>query len=335
MADQPFNPTSLYGAVDLSALANRDARPAPGAQGRAGAGAPGDASADAPGGAPAGAGAPDQNEPVATLPDAVVDVDERLLDQFMQLSQFLPVFVEMHVGWSSEAKEAAPLLASVVRGLGGRAVLARVDLDANPALGQQPQVIAVLGGRPLQLFSGNPGIDQIRALVNEVVQVAAQQGIAGRVAIEGVDPDAPVVEPEPELPPLHREAYDAVERGDYPAGIAAFERAIAENPGDDDARAGLAQVQLLHRLQGRTLDQIRQAAAQGPEDLDAQLAVADLDLSGGHVEDAFDRLLTLFPTLDADGKKTVRERLLDLFRIVGPADPRVAAARARLTNLLY
>jgi putative thioredoxin len=80
---------------------------------------------------------------------------------------------------------------------------------------------------------------------------------------------------------------------------------------------------------------VRAAAAAGPTDLDAQLDVADLDLSGGHVEDAFDRLLVLFPKLDADGKNAVRTRLLELFEVVGLTDPMVNAARLRLTNLLY
>ena len=63
--------------------------------------------------------------------------------------------------------------------------------------------------------------------------------------------------------------------------------------------------------------------------------MADLDLSGGHIDDAFDRLLTVFPSLDADGKKLVRERIVEMFEVVGTDDPRVAVARRRLASLLY
>jgi putative thioredoxin len=139
----------------------------------------------------------------------------------------------------------------------------------------------------------------------------------------------------PPLPPLHQEAYDAVERGDYTAAIAAYNTALKQNPTDDMARAGLAQVSLLNRLQGKTLATVRGAASADPSNLDAQLDVVDLDISGGHIEDAFDRLLTLFPSLDSDGKNTVRTRLLELFDVVGLEDPRVVKARARLTNLLF
>ncbi|WP_424465934.1 tetratricopeptide repeat protein [Pseudoclavibacter helvolus] len=324
----PLNPASLYGAVDLSSLVQRANAPA----GQASPGAP----AAAPGqqGTPAAGSA---GEPVATLPDVVVDADEQTLEQFMQLSQFLPVIVEMHAKWSSDAQALSPVLAKIVRGAEGRIVLVRVDLDAHPQLGQQPQVIAIIGGRPLQLFAGNPPEEQITQIVGEILQVAAQQGLTGHVAIDGApEAEADAQEPAaPPLPPLHAEAFEALERGDYAAAIDAYERALAERPADDEARAGLAQVQLLVRLQGKTLEEIRQRAAANPDALDAQLDVADLDLSGGHIDDAFDRLLTLFPKLDAEGKTAARERLLDLFLVVGVADPRVGAARARLTNLLF
>ena len=324
----PLNPASLYGAVDLSSLVQRANAPAGQAPGASAAPTPGQ---------PAEAGQPAAGEPVATLPDVVIDADEQTLEQFMQLSQFLPVIVEMHAKWSSDAQALSPVLAKIVRSAEGRIVLVRVDLDAHQQLGQQPQVIAIIGGRPLQLFSGHPPEEQITQSVGEILQVAAQQGLTGHVAVDGA-PQGEAEEQEPvapPLPPLHAEAFEALERGDYAAAIDAYERALAERPADDEARAGLAQVQLLVRLQGKTLEEIRQRAAAGPDDLDAQLDVADLDLSGGHIDDAFDRLLTLFPKLDAEGKTAVRERLLDLFLVVGVTDPRVGSARARLTNLLF
>jgi len=133
---------------------------------------------------------------------------------------------------------------------------------------------------------------------------------------------------------LH-EARDALERGDIEAAKAAYQQALNEQPGDDDAKVGLAQVSLLARLQGRTMPEIRERAAANPVDVDAQLDVADLDLSGGHVDDAFDRLLTLYPKTDDDGRTRVRERLLELFDVVGNEDARVGRARQRLTSLLF
>jgi putative thioredoxin len=117
--------------------------------------------------------------------------------------------------------------------------------------------------------------------------------------------------------------------------IAAYEQALAENPRDADARAGLGQVRLLDRIQGADLQAARAAAAADPTGLEPQFLVADLDLAGGHVEDAFDRLLDLFAALPADERGPVRERLLELFGLVGDTDPRVIRARGRLASLLF
>jgi putative thioredoxin len=190
----------------------------------------------------------------------------------------------------------------------------------------------------VQLFVGALPEAQVRDVFEQLLQLSAQNGVTGTVSVDAEAglAEGEGAEPQPEpLPPHHQEAYDAIDRGDFDAAIAAYKTAIAQDPRDTMAVAGLAQVSLLARLAGKSMDELRSAAAADPRDAEAQLGVADLDLSGGHVEDAFDRLLTLFPTLDAAGKDTVRTRLLDYFEIVGVDDPRVVRARARLASLLY
>ncbi|QHC70460.1 tetratricopeptide repeat protein [Rathayibacter sp. VKM Ac-2801] len=319
MSTVPPLPGNLRGAVDLSSLVNRRTPPAA-------AGSP--AAPAAPGGAPGG------NPLLLTAGDAE-------FDQVVQLSSRVPVIVDLRGSWSDQSQSMTALLEKVVVSYAGAFVLVGVDVESSPQLAQAfqvqsvPTVAAIIGGRPVPLFSGLVAEEQLRDLLDQVLQLAAQNGVTGTVPVEGAAP-AEGAEPEPEpLPPHHQEAYDAIDRGDYAAAITEYETAIAQNPRDDLAVAGLAQVRLLARLQGRTLDDIRSTAAAEPSNLDAQLAVADLDVSGGHVEDAFDRLLSMFPRLDADGKAAVRARLLELFEIVGQADPRVTKARARLTGLLY
>nr|WP_246226639.1 tetratricopeptide repeat protein [Rathayibacter agropyri] len=310
-------PGNLRGAVDLSSLVNRRTPPA-GAAAAA---------------APAASGAPAANPLLLTAGDAE-------FDQVVQLSSRVPVIVDLRGPWAEESTSMTALLEKVVVSYAGAFVLVGVDVESAPQLAQAfqvqavPTVAAIIGGRPVPLFSGLLAEDQLRDLLEQVLQLAAQNGVTGTIPVDA-DP-AEGAEPEPEpLPPHHQEAYDAIERGDYSTAISEYETAIAQNPRDDLAVAGLAQVKLLHRLQGRTLEDIRSTAAAEPSNLDAQLAVADLDVSGGHVEDAFDRLLAMFPRLDAEGKAATRARLLDLFEIVGQTDPRVNKARARLTTLLY
>lgn len=310
---------AVRGAVDLSSLRNRPAAPPAGAE-----------------------SAPSEGVVVPTL---VMDVTDETFPQVLELSRIVPVVIDLWAEWCGPCKQLSPVLERVVAELAGRLVLAKVDVDANPQLSQAfraqsiPMVVALVAGQPVPLFNGAVPEQQVREVFDQLLQLAAQNGVNGTARVEGATDDeqpADPVEPaEPPLPPLHAEAYDAIEAGDYPRAIAAYEKALAENPRDEEARAGLGQVRLLDRVQTADLQAARAAAAADPLDVAAQFAVADLDVSGGHVEDAFGRLLDLFAQLPADERAPVRERLIELFGLVGDADPRVTAARGRLASLLF
>lgn len=260
---------------------------------------------------------------------------EAELEQFSQYSTQVPVLVQVYSQRDPDSIALTPVLEELVRSADGRLIMLRIDADAHPQLGGQPSVLALVGGRPVPLFQGNPPRDQIVQVVNELIQVAAQQDVTGQAVITGADA-AGTGEPAPKpIPPLHQEAQDALARGDVEAAKAAYEQALKESPADDDAKVGLSQVNLLVRLQGKTLQEIRDRAAKDPNSIEAQFDVADLDLSGGHVDDAFNRLLALFSKVDSENKNEVRERILELFDVVGPTDARVIRARQQLTNLLF
>jgi putative thioredoxin len=266
----------------------------------------------------------------------VVAATDATFESVVDLSSRVPVVVEFY------AAGLQPALSELVRSYGGRLALATVDGSVNPQLAQAfqvrevPAVAAVVAGRPVNLFLGMPAEPEVRQVLDELLQLAAQNGVTGVLSPADADPDAPAPEPvEEPLPPHHQEAFDAISRGDYATAVAEYEAAIAQNPRDELAVAGLAQASLLQRLDGVDAALVRSAAADRGGDVDAQLAVADLDVSGGHLDDAFDRLLDLFPALPQDGKDVVRRRLLQYFEIAGADDPRVVAARRRLTTLLY
>ncbi|HEX5856929.1 MAG TPA: tetratricopeptide repeat protein [Microbacterium sp.] len=308
----------MRGAVDLSALRSRAAAPAPGAE------------------APAG------GAPAASVPSLVLDVTDATFGQVLELSRTVPIVVDLWAEWCGPCKQLSPILEKVVLELGGRLVLAKVDVDANPQLAQGfraqsiPMVVALVAGQPVPMFTGAVPEQQVREVFAQLLQVAAQNGVTGTVAVDGAE--APLAEAEaaePALPPLHAEAFDAIEAGDYERAVSAYERALAENPRDEDARAGLGQVRLLARVQALDLQAARAAAAADPQNVEAQLAVADLDIAGGHVEDAFVRLLDLFAALPGDARPPVKDRLLELFGLIGDADPRVLAARRSLASLLF
>jgi putative thioredoxin len=307
----------LRGAVDLSSLRNRPTAPAAGAETT-----PADAAAT----------------PAASV---VVDVTDASFGSILELSRTVPVVVDLWAEWCGPCKQLSPIIEKVVREYAGRVVLAKVDVDANPQLAQAfraqsiPLVVGLVGGQPVPLFTGAVPEQQVREVFTQFLQLAAQNGVSGAVDVADAGAQGETEPVEPPLPPLHAEAFDAIEAGDYPRAVTAYEKALAENPRDADARAGLGQVRLLARVQGADLQEARAAAAAAPTDVDAQLLVADLDVSGGHVDDAFDRLLDLFAALPADDRAAVRERLLELFGLVGDADARVIRARTRFASLLF
>ncbi len=312
------------GAVDLSHLAAR------------GQGSTGPASQPVPVGS---GGAPGQ---VIDVPSLVLDVTDETFQQIAQLSSVVPVVVDLWAEWCQPCKTLGPILEKITREFAGRVLLAKVDVDANPGLQQAfqaqsiPTVVALVGGRPVPLFQGAVPEAQVREVFTQLLQLGEQQGVNGRLSAPEIDGEAAEGPVEPPVNPAHAAALEALERGDFAAAVEAYEQVLLRAPADDEAQAALVQVRLLHRLDGRTADEIRAAAAAGPRDVDAQLTVADLDVSGGHVEDAFLRLIELFSALDDEDARTrVREHLVELFEVVGKSDPRVTAARGRLASLLY
>ncbi|MBO9625619.1 MAG: tetratricopeptide repeat protein [Microbacterium sp.] len=304
-----ISPAALRGAVDLSSLRGRPA-------------------------------APQGGTPAPEVMDVVVDATDETFGQILEISRTVPVVIDLWAEWCGPCKQLSPIIEKVTRELEGRVLLAKVDVDANPQLAQSfraqsiPMVVALIAGQPVPMFTGAVPEQQVREVFAQLLQVAAQNGVAGSLTVGG-DGQPAERDEEPPLPPLHAEAFAAIEAGDYASAITAYEKALAENPRDEDAAAGLGQVRLLHRVQSLDLQEARAAAAAGPLDVQAQFDVADLDLAGGHVDDAFGRLLDLFEKLPAAERTPVRERLVELFGLIGAADPRVAAARNRLTSLLF
>jgi putative thioredoxin len=278
--------------------------------------------------------------PSASTNTLIVDATDATFADYIELSKTVPVIVDLWATWCEPCKQLSPILERVVAEYAGRMVLVKVDVDANPQLSQAfqaqsiPTIVALIGGKTAPLFQGALPEAQVREVLAQVLDVAAENGVTGTVDASAEPAEAPEA-PEVPLSPEHQDAFDAIERGDYSAATAAYEKALTIDPKDALAEAGLAQVGLLARLAGTDAAAVRAAAGANGTDTAAALAVADLDVVGGHVDDAFDRLLTLFPNVDDDAKNEIRLRLLELFAVVGVTDPRVVSARLRLTNLLF
>ncbi len=244
--------------------------------------------------------------------------------------------------WSPRSPQSAEfngLLSKVTNSFDGQIVLAQVDVDSNPAIAQAldakgvPMVVGLVKGQPVPLFTGTLDEAEVLRYFSELIKVAAENGLTGRAQPAGAaDADAEEEEPDD---PRFAAADEAFGAGDFATAVAEYEKLLAQYPADAEIGERLAGVKLLARTTGVDLQTARKAAADAPDDLEAQMLVADLDVSGGHVDDAFDRLIQLVKRTGGDDRENVRTRLVELFTIVGVADPRVAAARRALASALF
>ncbi|MFF8029958.1 MULTISPECIES: tetratricopeptide repeat protein [unclassified Streptomyces] len=324
---QPRN-MSMSGVVDLAAVKAAQEAKAKAEQARAEAARQGGVGAVSPA-------------------DLVIDVDEAGFERdVLQRSTEVPVVIDFWAEWCEPCKQLSPVLERLAVEYNGRFLLAKIDVDANQMLMQQfgiqgiPAVFAVVAGQALPLFQGAAGEAQIRQTLDQLVQVAEQRfGLTGLTVDPEAEPggDDRVAEAVPAGPydALLEAAVQALDSGDLGGAVQAYRNVLADDPGNPEAKLGLAQAELLQRVQGLDPQQVRKEAADKPRDAGAQIAAADLDLVGGHVEDAFGRLIETVGRTAGDDRDAVRVRLLELFEVVGSEDPRVIAARRALARALF
>ncbi|WP_025618358.1 tetratricopeptide repeat protein [Salinispora cortesiana] len=300
MSDPRITPSIFTrGAVDLSALRTPAPSPAP---------------------APAQTGPSDGG---AGSTATVIDVTEATFQaEVLERSLSTPVVVDFWAEWCEPCKQLSPVLERLAVEGGGAWVLAKVDVDANPRLAQMfrvqgiPMVYAVVGGQPVDAFSGVVPEAQLRQWIQAVLKAG------GASVAETADPRLD-------------EADESLLNGDLDAAEQAYRKILAEVPSDAAAEAGLAQVGLARRVAGSDPQAVLAAAAAATDDLDAQLLAADVEVLGGMAEQAYERLVGLVRRTAGEDREKVRQHLVGLFTIAGPDDSAVALARRALASALF
>lgn len=267
-----------------------------------------------------------------------VDVTEANFQaEVITRSMSVPVVVYL---WSPRAEridQFTATLEKLSRDYAGRFLLAKVDVDTNQQVAASlqvqaiPTVVAVLRGQVVPLFQGMPEESDVQGVLDQLLQAAVANGVTGRAEpVAGADTGE-----EEATDPRFDAAFDAINRGEFDQAEAAYQQILADNPGDAEAKAGLAQVGLLKRTAGVDAAQARATADNNPDDVEAQVLVADIDVANGNVEDAFSRLIETVRRTADDDRDRARARLIELFDVVGSTDPRVIKARGQLASALF
>jgi len=263
----------------------------------------------------------------------VAEVDERTFEAVMSGSVRYPIVMEL-TSPRANAGDLSRALTELANEAGGAYLLARVNVDAVPqiasALGIQavPTVIGVVAGQLAPLWQGTKDKTEAKAIITQLLQAAAANGVTGRAEPVSIDADAG---PDPRF----ADADAALAEGDYAMAVAEFDKLLAASPNDAEAKAGRAQAALLARVAAMDPAAVLAAANADPADVDAQLAAADAELMGGAVVAAFNRLVAVIRLTAGDQREAVRVRLLELFETVGPTDPAVVKARRDLVSALF
>jgi putative thioredoxin len=265
-------------------------------------------------------------DPSVPMPGIEVTV-ENLSHEILPLSLVRPVIVLMWTSRSPESVEMIKTLGKLEVDYKAAFSLARVDIDANPEVAQAfqtksvPYAVAIIAEQMVPLFEQAYPEAQVKMVIDKVLTLSSEQGV-GETPVEHIEPE-------------ETDAMNALESGDYVAAEAAYKKWLARKPSENLAKLGLAQTQLLIRTEGLDLNTIIAQSTAVPTDIDLQLKAADVEIVNGGVEAAFTRLLHAVKATQGEDRIKIKNHLLNLFALVDPSDPRLAAARKELASALF
>ena len=276
-------------------------------------------------------GSPKATSEAISVPALVMRVDAASIRDYLPLSEKIPILM-LFVQASDPASEALEKsVTALVQKTSGAMIALVVDAAASPELvqafelNQIPSAYGLLKGQPAPLFVGNQPMEQIQLVITKVLQVAKENGLTGKAVVKEI-------EKEPELSPTLSAAYAAIDSGDYKGALTLYEKALLENPNDALADAGLAQVKLLLRLEGKDLSVIIDSDEAAES---AVLEKADALIATGNSAAGFKLLLDLFEKTAKEAREPIRLRLVEMFMVAGNDNPDVVAARKSLSLMLF
>jgi len=264
------------------------------------------------------------------LPTVGVPVtQENLVSEFVAKSKEKVVVLLAWSPRSTQSKEILETLGKLEKADNGAWILGTVDVDAQPEVAQALQVkavpiaIAIVAEQLLPLFESVPAPEQVRLVINKLLELASQKGVGS----------APVGSTEMPMEPEEEAAYAAMEKGDYKVAKLSYEAWLKRKPNEQVAVVGLSQVNLMIRIDG--IDPVLTLQNAKDDDLTSQLMCADIQIASGDYEAAFDRLLKVIKSKSGDERDQAKSHLISLFNLVDPTDARLIKARAALASALF
>ncbi len=223
----------------------------------------------------------------------------------VERSKTVPVVIDLWAEWCGPCKTLGPILEKVIAETNGAVELAKVDVEANPAISQAfqvqsiPAVHAMKDGQIVDSFMGALGEDEVRAFVaklapsaeqsevDRLLEIGDEDSLRAAYALEPLNPD--VVVPMAEI--------------------------LVEQGFGEDAETILSKVPETAEVR-RVQAMIRTGATgfDSEEELEAKLA----------------ELLTR-----VKGNDEVRQEFIDMLDVMGPDNPLTSEWRKKLSTALF
>ena len=237
----------------------------------------------------------------------MIDVtDATFEEEILRRSMETPVVVDLWAPWCGPCRTLGPILERVVDATGGAVVLAKVNVDENPAIAGSfrvqsiPAVFAIRDGKVVDQFIGALPEDAVEAFVGRLAPSEVDRLVADGVAAG----DEEVLRQALELQP------------DHPGAITALATMLIAKGEAEEA------ITLLRRIP--ETPEVRRLLAE------ARLASQEVDVDGADVSVLLDGLLERVRD-DTDA----RQEFLDLLETLGPDDPRTSEYRKALAARLF